>query len=457
MDYYTVLTDAGRALEAAALAGNKTYTLAICALGDGDGLPDPTRTRLQNEVWRGPINTLAPDVNNPTWLLIETHVPPESGGFTIREFGIYTDDGILFAIGNHPEIYKPTLEEGTGIDLIVRPICAVSNATSVTLLTDPTVVMASKKYVDDRIIYNDADLRATLVPLVRKVATTAPLTGGGALSDDLTLKINEATETALGVVERATDAEASAGTDITRYVTPKHLASLRTTLVPTVRTITTTAPLTGGGVLSDNLTLKINGATETALGVVERATDAEASAGTDITRYVTPKHLASAMGAVMPFVRGMIMMWSGTVATIPAGWALCDGVNGAPDLRNRFVIGAGTTYAVGATGGAGSATTSTAGAHAHNVSTGATTLAVGHMAYHNHSLTLPNRKGDVFGALNPGWDASDRVSGTSTAWVDASGGNVGHTHAAAMDSQGNHTHTVATLPPYYALCFIMKL
>ena len=151
MEYYTILTDAGRALEAAALAGEAQYKLETCVLGDGTAPPDSKRTTIQNEVWRGSINTIASDFENPNWLVIETRIPPEDGGFTIREFGIYTDGGILFAIGSYPESYKPVINEGTGIDLIVRLICEVSNAASVTLLTDPSIIMASKKYVDEQI------------------------------------------------------------------------------------------------------------------------------------------------------------------------------------------------------------------------------------------------------------------------------------------------------------------
>ncbi len=151
MDYYTILTDAGRALEAAALAGKAQYTLTTCALGDGTAMPDPAAAGLQNEVWRGPISSLAQDDDNPTWLVIETNIPPADGGFTIREFGIYTDGGVLFAVGNYPETYKPAITEGTGVDLVIRPICQVSNATTVTLLTDTSVMMASKKYVDEQI------------------------------------------------------------------------------------------------------------------------------------------------------------------------------------------------------------------------------------------------------------------------------------------------------------------
>ena len=268
MEYYTILTDAGRALEAAALAGKAPYKLENCVLGDGTALPDSKRTTIQNEVWRGSINTIASDFENPNWLVIETRIPPEDGGFTIREFGIYTDGGILFAIGNYPESYKPVINEGTGIDLIVRLICEVSNAASVTLLTDPSIIMASKKYVDDQI--------KSAVPLTRTISTTAPLTGGGALSNNLSLKVNNASETAVGVVQLASVTEASAGTITSKAVTP---AGLSGAAVPLTRTISTTAPLTGGGALSSNLSLKVNNASETAVGVVQLATDAEAIAG----------------------------------------------------------------------------------------------------------------------------------------------------------------------------------
>ena len=153
MDYYTILTDAGRALEAAALAGQARYTLETCVLGDSTEMPDPAQNSIRNEVWRGPISTLTQDPDNPTWLVIEVNVPPSDGGFTIREFGIYTDTGVLFAVGNYPETYKPALTEGTGVDLVVRPICEVSNATLVTLLTDTSIMMASKKYVDEQVQY----------------------------------------------------------------------------------------------------------------------------------------------------------------------------------------------------------------------------------------------------------------------------------------------------------------
>ncbi len=76
------------------------------------------------------INAVTTDSQNPNWLVIETHLPPETGGFTIREFGIYTDTGVLFAVGNYPETYKPMLDEGTAVDLVVRVICEVSNAAS---------------------------------------------------------------------------------------------------------------------------------------------------------------------------------------------------------------------------------------------------------------------------------------------------------------------------------------
>lgn len=172
---------------------------------------------------------------------------------------------------------------------------------------------------------------------------------------------------------------------------------------------------------------------------------------------------------------GVITMWAGSIATIPTGWALCNGANGTPDLRDRFVVGAGSTYAVGATGGATSATTSSNGAHTHSGATGSTTLTTDQIPSHTHTgstgyagdhahvasnLQGPNAGIYAIGTTAPGFPfgpgATSTAGGhTHTLAIDAAGGGQGHTHTIASD--GDHTHTVATLPPYYALAYIMKL
>lgn len=180
------------------------------------------------------------------------------------------------------------------------------------------------------------------------------------------------------------------------------------------------------------------------------------------------------------FPPGIIMLWAGSVGSIPSGWALCNGSNGTPDLRNRFVVGAGQTYAVGATGGATSVTSGQGGAHNHGGGTGSHTLTSGEIPAHNHGVTDPTHGHsgggtvltfETIGLGKPGLpiDSSsdpNTVGYTvgSTSSVGSSGTGIstqtagsggGHSHT--ISQQGDHTHTVATVPPYYALAYIMRV
>ncbi len=148
---------------------------------------------------------------------------------------------------------------------------------------------------------------------------------------------------------------------------------------------------------------------------------------------------------------GMIMLWSGSVALIPSGYVICDGSNGTPDLRNRFVVGAGSTYAVAATGGATSVASDSQGAHTHTGATGSHVLTESQMPAHTHTYGMG---GGVGGGNYPDMDPLDGNTPQLTQTTSSTGGGTGHTHT--ISSDGGHTHTVATLPPYYALCYVMK-
>lgn len=165
--------------------------------------------------------------------------------------------------------------------------------------------------------------------------------------------------------------------------------------------------------------------------------------------------------------RGVILMWSGTSA--PTGWALCDGTNGTPDLRNRFIVGAGPGYALNSTGGATATTVSTqaAGSHNHGGSTQSHALSVDQLPSHNHvfpgddQIEWANGIGGWTSrrVATFGYDAVSRGSWGGGVWLTSdTGGNNGHAHS--INSDGNHTHAIppiTTVPPYYALAYIMKV
>jgi phage-related tail fiber protein len=150
-DYYTLLTNAGIAYETACKAAGVPIKLTQISVGDGNGAvynPAATATALKREVWRGPLNALFQDEKNPSWLLAEVTIPPDVGGWYVREAGLWTDTGILYAIVKYPESFKPVLAtSGSGKEFYIRSIFETSNASLVTLLIDDTVVKATRAWV----------------------------------------------------------------------------------------------------------------------------------------------------------------------------------------------------------------------------------------------------------------------------------------------------------------------
>lgn len=247
-------------------------------------------------------------------------------------------------------------------------------------------------------------------------------------------------------------------------------------------------------IVNDSGTLKVKVGTTTVLTV-------DGSGNLTATAAVNGATIKQASNALLP--AGCIIQWSGSVASIPAGWALCNGSNGTPDLRDKFVVGAGGTRSPSATGGAASVaiTTSSDGVHAHAGGTGSsgpfgltastsvdgahshTGLTTGHaltvseLPPHTHDQTIgignggggvtswsANSLGDAVAPM--GLSTGSSGSGVAHSHPIPSDGSHGHTvtvsnapaHSHSISSDGGHTHTasVATLPPFYALCFIMK-
>lgn len=152
--FYTLVTVAGRGKLVNALATGTPLQISQMAIGDGNGNPvtvTDTRTALVRETFRASLNSLRVDPSNPNYLVAELVVPMESGGYVVRECGLFDIDGVLIAYGNFPDTYKPLLVEGSGRELVVRMVFEVSNAATVELKIDPTVVLATRAWVLEQI------------------------------------------------------------------------------------------------------------------------------------------------------------------------------------------------------------------------------------------------------------------------------------------------------------------
>ncbi|ELF19517.1 tail fiber protein [Escherichia coli KTE156] len=161
--FRTVITTAGAAKLAAATApGGRKVNITTMAVGDGGGklpVPDAGQTGLIHEVWRHALNKISQDKRNSNYIIAELVIPPEVGGFWMRELGLYDDAGTLIAVANMAESYKPALAEGSGRSQTCRMVIIVSSVASVELTIDTTTVMATQDYVDDKIAEHEQSRR----------------------------------------------------------------------------------------------------------------------------------------------------------------------------------------------------------------------------------------------------------------------------------------------------------
>ncbi|HAW1221493.1 TPA: phage tail protein [Escherichia coli] len=153
--FKTVITDTGaKKLAQAAAPDGKPVRLTRMAVGDGGGTlptPDSKQTRLVHEVWRHTVNRVILDATHQNRIIAELVIPPETGGFWIREIGVFDEHGDLIAVGNTAESYKPAVAEGSGRAQTFRTILTVSSTATVELTVDNTMVMATVDYVDDKL------------------------------------------------------------------------------------------------------------------------------------------------------------------------------------------------------------------------------------------------------------------------------------------------------------------
>ncbi len=164
-----------------------------------------------------------------------------------------------------------------------------------------------------------------------------------------------------------------------------------------------------------------------------------AASGTNNTQIATTAFVQDAVSGGVP--SGCIVLWSGSVASIPSGWYLCNGSNGTPDLRDKFVVGAGSTYSVAATGGSKDAIVVS---HSHTASS-----SVSDPGHVHNTTTNTNESGTNNQFVGGG------VTGSATLNIDTGSATTGISVSTTVNSAGS-SGTNANLPPYYALCYIFK-
>ncbi|UVM74389.1 phage tail protein [Pseudomonas alvandae] len=222
--FFAILTNVGAAKQANADALGIPWKISEMGVGDANGtdpIPSPSQTALINEKRRRPLNQLFIDPANPAVLIAEQVIPEDVGGFWIREIGLYDADGDLVAVANCAPSYKPLLPQGSGRTQVVRVNFIVGSTGNVTLKVDPSVVLATREFVDKRVV--EELLKFDIKHSVR-AATTAPIALSGLLSvdgiqlvaGDRVLVKNQTSAAqngiyvvATGIWARATDADAS--------------------------------------------------------------------------------------------------------------------------------------------------------------------------------------------------------------------------------------------------------
>ncbi|MGP3592940.1 phage tail protein [Vagococcus sp. WN89Y] len=160
--YFALLTQLGAAKLANATALGTSLNLTQMAVGDANGVlpsPDASQTKLINQKRIAPLNMLSIDPENTNQIIAEQVIPENEGGYWIREIGLFDDEGVLIAVANCPETYKPQMQEGSGRTQTVRMVLVVSNTASVTLKIDPAVVLATRKYVDQAVAEHELSRR----------------------------------------------------------------------------------------------------------------------------------------------------------------------------------------------------------------------------------------------------------------------------------------------------------
>ncbi|EKS8770370.1 phage tail protein [Salmonella enterica subsp. enterica serovar Infantis] len=332
--YYAILTNQGAArLANSTMLGSK-LNLTQMAVGDANGVlptPDPAQTKLINQKRIAPLNLLSIDPNNQSQIIAEQIIPENEGGFWIREIGLYDDEGVLIAVANCPETYKPQLQEGSGRTQTIRMILVVTNTEAITLKIDPSVVLATRKYVDDKVLelklYVDDQMRNHI-----------------AAQDPHTQYAQKHNPTFTGEPKAPTPA---AGNNTTRIATTAFVQAAITALINGAPDTLDTLKEIAAAINNDpKFSTTINNALSGKQPLDETLTHLS---GKDVAGLLA--YLGLGEGSALPV--GVPVPWPS--ATPPTGWLKCNGAafsaeeypelakayptNKLPDLRGEFIRG----------------------------------------------------------------------------------------------------------------------
>ncbi len=332
--YYAILTNQGAArLANATMLGSK-LNLTQMAVGDANGVlptPDPAQTKLINQKRIAPLNLLSVDPNNQSQIIAEQIIPENEGGFWIREIGLYDDEGVLIAVANCPETYKPQLQEGSGRTQTIRMILVVTNTEAITLKIDPSVVLATRKYVDDEVL----ELRLYVDDQMRNHI---------AAQDPHTQYAQKHNPTFTGEPKAPTP---SAGNNTTRIATTEFVQAAITALINGAPATLDTLKEIAAAINNDpKFSTTINNALSGKQPLDETLTHLS---GKDVAGLLA--YLGLGEGSALPV--GVPVPWPS--ATPPTGWLKCNGAafsaeeypelakayptNKLPDLRGEFIRG----------------------------------------------------------------------------------------------------------------------
>ncbi|HAE2743870.1 TPA_asm: phage tail protein [Salmonella enterica subsp. enterica serovar Typhimurium] len=332
--YYAILTNQGAArLANATMLGSK-LNLTQMAVGDANGVlptPDPAQTKLINQKRIAPLNLLSVDPNNQSQIIAEQIIPENEGGFWIREIGLYDDEGVLIAVANCPETYKPQLQEGSGRTQTIRMILVVTNTEAITLKIDPSVVLATRKYVDDEVL----ELRLYVDDQMRNHI---------AAQDPHTQYAQKHNPTFTGEPKAPTPA---AGNNTTRIATTEFVQAAITALINGAPATLDTLKEIAAAINNDpKFSTTINNALSGKQPLDETLTHLS---GKDVAGLLA--YLDLGEGSALPV--GVPVPWPS--ATPPTGWLKCNGAPFSaeeypklakaypklklPDLRGEFIRG----------------------------------------------------------------------------------------------------------------------